>query len=162
LSRPLLRGLLVMSAKLHFAENSLPLHLLLKGLQGLIDIVIANEYLHGLSCVLRPSLERSEDCVNHIRAALWSERVKLTRPLPEAPFFVQSAEAPAIDGQSRRTPRPRCRSPRYRAAVPGGARTGASVERGRHEWTPSPNSSEIIPAATLHSLRSACFCAAAM
>ncbi len=31
-----------MSAKLHFAEDSLPLHLLLKGLQGLIDIVIAS------------------------------------------------------------------------------------------------------------------------
>src|SRR5271166_5710863 len=57
LARPLFGRLLVMSAKLHFAEDSLPLHLLLKGLQGLINIVVANEYLLGPSYVLRPSLE---------------------------------------------------------------------------------------------------------
>src|ERR1700729_51268 len=51
-----------MSAKLHFAEDSFALHLLLEGLEGLIDIVVANEYLHGLSCILRPGLERSENC----------------------------------------------------------------------------------------------------
>src|SRR5579863_1127260 len=61
LARPLLRGLLVMSAKFHFAEYPLALHLLLQRLEGLIDVVVANEYLHGPSCVLRPSLERSED-----------------------------------------------------------------------------------------------------
>jgi hypothetical protein len=27
----------------------------------LIDVVVANEYLHGLSCCLRRSLKRSED-----------------------------------------------------------------------------------------------------
>jgi hypothetical protein len=51
-----------MPAKLHFAKDSLALHLLLEGLEGLIDIVVANENLHGLSCILRPSLERSENC----------------------------------------------------------------------------------------------------
>jgi hypothetical protein len=43
-----------MSAKLHFAEDSLALHFLLESLEGLIHIVVANEYLHGLSCILRP------------------------------------------------------------------------------------------------------------
>jgi hypothetical protein len=50
-----------MSAKLHFAEDALALHLLLQRLEGLIDIVVANKYLHGPSCVLRPGLEKSED-----------------------------------------------------------------------------------------------------
>jgi hypothetical protein len=36
-----------MSAQLHFAENSFTLHFLFQGLKGLIDIVVANEYLHG-------------------------------------------------------------------------------------------------------------------
>src|SRR5208283_2500860 len=60
--RPLLGGLLVMTTELHFAEDSLPLHLLLERLQGLIDVVVANEYLHGLSCVLRLSLEKPVIC----------------------------------------------------------------------------------------------------
>src|SRR4051794_15618304 len=45
----LLGGLFVMSAKLHLAENSLALHLLLQRLEGLIDIVIADENLHAAS-----------------------------------------------------------------------------------------------------------------
>src|SRR5271157_2598160 len=56
LARPFFGGLLVMSAKLHFAEDSLTLHLLFQRFEGLIDIVVANKYLHGLSCVSRPSL----------------------------------------------------------------------------------------------------------
>jgi hypothetical protein len=36
-----------MAAKLHFAENALALHLLLQRFEGLIDIVIADENLHG-------------------------------------------------------------------------------------------------------------------
>ena len=43
-----------MSTKLHFTEDSLALHFLLEGFEGLIHIVVANEYLHGLSCILRP------------------------------------------------------------------------------------------------------------
>ena len=38
-----------MIAELHLAENSLALHLLLQRLEGLIDIVIANENLHAAS-----------------------------------------------------------------------------------------------------------------
>jgi hypothetical protein len=40
-----------MAAKLHFAENALALHFLLKRFEGLIDIVVADENLHGRSCV---------------------------------------------------------------------------------------------------------------
>jgi hypothetical protein len=45
-----LGGLLVMSAQFHFAENSLALHFFLKRFEGLIDIVVADENLHGRSC----------------------------------------------------------------------------------------------------------------
>jgi len=38
-----------MSAQLHFAKNALALHLFLEGFQRLIDVVIANQYLHGPS-----------------------------------------------------------------------------------------------------------------
>jgi hypothetical protein len=37
-----------MSAELHFAENALALHLLLKRLEGLIDVVVADENLHAV------------------------------------------------------------------------------------------------------------------
>jgi hypothetical protein len=40
-----------MAAKLHFAENALALHFLLKRFEGLIDIVVADENLHGRSYV---------------------------------------------------------------------------------------------------------------
>src|SRR5665811_511699 len=42
-------GLFIMAAELHLAENTLALHLLLQRLEGLIDIVIANENLHAAS-----------------------------------------------------------------------------------------------------------------
>src|ERR1700738_1715909 len=45
----LLGGLFIMAAELHLAENALALHLLLQRLEGLIDIVIANENLHAAS-----------------------------------------------------------------------------------------------------------------
>src|ERR1051325_8951716 len=45
----LLGGLFVMAAELHLAENPLALHLLLQRLEGLIDIVVANENLHPAS-----------------------------------------------------------------------------------------------------------------
>ena len=38
-----------MTAELHLAENALALHLLLQRLQGLVDIVIADENLHAAS-----------------------------------------------------------------------------------------------------------------
>src|SRR6201994_3145389 len=42
-------GVFIMAAELHLAENALALHLLLQRLEGLIDIVIANENLHAAS-----------------------------------------------------------------------------------------------------------------
>jgi len=45
----LLGGLFVMAAELHLAENPLALHLLFQRLEGLIDVVIANENLHAAS-----------------------------------------------------------------------------------------------------------------
>jgi hypothetical protein len=54
----LLGGLLKMAAKLHFAENPLALHLLLERLEGLIDVVIADENLHRVVFLL--SLELCE------------------------------------------------------------------------------------------------------
>jgi hypothetical protein len=45
----LLGGFFIVAAELHLAENSLALHLLLQRLEGLIDIVIANENLHAAS-----------------------------------------------------------------------------------------------------------------
>src|SRR5207245_9685890 len=45
----LLGRLFVMAAELHLAENTLALHLLLQRLEGLIDIVIADENLHAAS-----------------------------------------------------------------------------------------------------------------
>src|SRR3984957_15756994 len=44
----LLGGFFVVTAELHLAENALALHLLQR-LEGLIDIVIANENLHAAS-----------------------------------------------------------------------------------------------------------------
>jgi hypothetical protein len=41
-----------MAAKLHLAENALTLHLFLERLEGLVDIVVANEYLHACSFVV--------------------------------------------------------------------------------------------------------------
>jgi hypothetical protein len=38
-----------MPAKLHLAENTLALHLLFQRLEGLIDVIIANENLHACS-----------------------------------------------------------------------------------------------------------------
>src|SRR5260370_39925323 len=48
-ARFLLGGFFIMAAELHLAENSLALHLLLQRLEGLIDIVIANDNLHAAS-----------------------------------------------------------------------------------------------------------------
>jgi len=45
----LLGWLFVVPAELHLAENTLALHLLLERLEGLIDIVIADENLHAAS-----------------------------------------------------------------------------------------------------------------
>ena len=48
---PSFGGLLVVAAELHLAENTLALHLLLERLEGLVDIVVANENLHEASFI---------------------------------------------------------------------------------------------------------------
>ena len=48
-----------MAAELHLAENALSLHLLLQRLEGLIDIVVADENLHASSFVCAPSCDAS-------------------------------------------------------------------------------------------------------
>jgi hypothetical protein len=42
----LLGGFFIVAAELHLAENALTLHLLLEGLERLIDIIVANDNLH--------------------------------------------------------------------------------------------------------------------
>jgi hypothetical protein len=39
------------ATKLHLAENALALHLLLERFEGLIDVVVTDENLHGRSYV---------------------------------------------------------------------------------------------------------------
>ncbi len=51
-TRTLFRRLLVKVAHLHFTEDAFTLHLLLESAESLIDIVIANEYLHECSVSL--------------------------------------------------------------------------------------------------------------
>src|SRR5437762_10957719 len=41
------RGLLVIAPELHFPEYPFALHLLFQGSQSLVDVVVANEDLHG-------------------------------------------------------------------------------------------------------------------
>jgi peptide deformylase len=48
LARPLFAGLFVMSPELHLAEDAFTLHLLFQGLEGLIDVVVANDDLQRL------------------------------------------------------------------------------------------------------------------
>src|SRR5437762_7705280 len=48
-TRLFLGGFFIVAAKLHFAENALALHLLLERLEGLIDIVVADENLQKIS-----------------------------------------------------------------------------------------------------------------
>ena len=50
LARPALGRLLVVTAHLHLAEDTLALHLLLERAQGLIDVVVTNENLQGRLC----------------------------------------------------------------------------------------------------------------
>src|SRR5204863_2453580 len=47
LARAPFGGFFVSAAQLHFAEHSLALHLLFEDPEGLVDIVVANEDLHG-------------------------------------------------------------------------------------------------------------------
>jgi hypothetical protein len=46
LSGPTLRRFLIMPPQLHFAENTLPLHLFLERLERLVNVVVTHEDLH--------------------------------------------------------------------------------------------------------------------
>lgn len=43
------RGLLEITTQLHFTENPFTLHFLLQRAQGLIDIIVADDHMHGLT-----------------------------------------------------------------------------------------------------------------
>src|SRR5262245_21633172 len=45
--RPSFRALLVIAAQLHFSEDPFALHFFLQGAERLVDIIVANEDLHG-------------------------------------------------------------------------------------------------------------------
>src|SRR5580704_6074418 len=47
------RGLFVVAAELHLAEDTLALHLLFQRLEGLVDVIVANENLHASSFSVR-------------------------------------------------------------------------------------------------------------
>src|SRR5262249_50750977 len=47
LARLLFRGFFVVAAELHLAENALALHLLFQRLEGLVDVIVADENLHA-------------------------------------------------------------------------------------------------------------------
>src|SRR5215831_14002840 len=47
------RGFFVVAAELHLAENTLALHLLFQRLEGLVDVIVANENLHASSFSVR-------------------------------------------------------------------------------------------------------------
>src|SRR3984893_6554397 len=47
LAGPLFRGFFIMAAQFHLAKNALPLHLFLERLEGLINVIVANENLHA-------------------------------------------------------------------------------------------------------------------
>jgi hypothetical protein len=92
LTRTLLGRLLVMSAHLHFTEDAFTLHFLLQSAKRLVNIIVADEYLHGLSCL---SVEWS----SQRRIALWlrgSFHRELRRVLAESPRIVHSRSAPAL------------------------------------------------------------------
>src|SRR5947209_11761303 len=82
-----LRGLLVMAAELHLAENALTLHLLLQHPERLIDIVVADENLHShyLSAVERLKKPRRRGgpiriCCS-LLALFWRQSRCLCRPI---------------------------------------------------------------------------------
>ncbi len=52
-----LGGLLEMAAAFHFPEDTLALHLLLQGAEGLVNVVVAYVNLHGGLNLLRLSVE---------------------------------------------------------------------------------------------------------
>ncbi len=63
LARLALGGLFVMATKFHFPENALALHFFLEGLERLIDVVVANNYLHEQTFVFEfPNIDSDAGC----------------------------------------------------------------------------------------------------
>jgi hypothetical protein len=70
----LLRGLLVVVTHFHFPENAFALHLLLQSAESLIDVIVADKYLHVNPVPLVfeltvPTLSRSDETIAESRAS---------------------------------------------------------------------------------------------
>jgi len=83
-------GLLVVSAHLHFTEDAFALHFLLERAESLVNIVIANEYLHGRSCLSSSSNRRWLTAAG-LRSTEYRE---LRRHLAESAQNVESENGP--------------------------------------------------------------------
>jgi hypothetical protein len=71
-TRTLLRRLFVKVAHLHFTENAFALHLLLESAESLINVVIADKYLHENPVplfVVSPAILSLVRQINDVRAA---------------------------------------------------------------------------------------------
>jgi hypothetical protein len=85
----LLRRLLIEAPSLHFAEHAFPLHFLLQNAKSLIDVVIADEYLHTLwlrllfKCIGRDLDARVPGA--HAPRTTQSISVVRVRPMPRGP-----------------------------------------------------------------------------
>jgi hypothetical protein len=108
-ARALFGRLLIMSAHLHFAENTFALHLLFESTKRLINIVVADEYLHGQSCLYGSwkawpmanasaarSMLRMEAAVIRIRMNCPETSTRIRQRQPAATVVANKA-APASD-----------------------------------------------------------------
>jgi len=75
-----------MTAELHLAENALTLHLFLQRLEGLVDVIVANEYLHACSFVVsrsgfikNPAVARIFESGGSSRKAVKSPQLPIVR-----------------------------------------------------------------------------------
>ena len=75
-----------MPAKLHFAENAFALHLLLERLQRLINVVVANENLHGAAISFDISMKTVKQSDSTARERGLYHPVRLTRNVPRKPW----------------------------------------------------------------------------
>ena len=89
-ARALFRRLFVVHVPLHLAERAFALHLLLQGLQRLVDIIVADENLTD-DLVLR---ERRRRLISAPGEQKFKRREKLSRrlrqPIPEQSFLVHA------------------------------------------------------------------------
>jgi len=91
--RLLFRWFFVMPAELHLAENALALHFLLQRLQGLVDVVIANENLHACSFVIDPRVTVKAPKTGALsRAALAEKALRVHSGNPSTSGSVRNTE----------------------------------------------------------------------